>query len=95
MQEGLPRALIEGMSRACPAIGSTTAGIPELLENEVIFKRGNVKELKKVLERTIEGNLLRMAIRNFRKAKEYELSALNARRREIYNQYRRNVIGDN
>ena len=29
--EGLPRALVEGMSRGCPAIGSTVGGIPELL----------------------------------------------------------------
>lgn len=30
-QEGLPRSLIEAMSRGCPAIGSTAGGIPELL----------------------------------------------------------------
>src|SRR5699024_1507846 len=36
-QEGLPRALIEAMSRGVPAFGANTAGIPELLENEFIF----------------------------------------------------------
>src|SRR5690606_15570335 len=30
-QEGLPRALIEAMSRGLPAFGANTAGIPELL----------------------------------------------------------------
>ena len=29
-QEGLPRALVEAMSRACPCIGSSTGGIPEV-----------------------------------------------------------------
>ena len=49
-QEGLPRALIESMSRACPAIGSTTAGIPELLHKEAIFTRKKVDELVEVLK---------------------------------------------
>jgi len=30
--EGLPRALIEGMARALPAVGTAVGGIPELLE---------------------------------------------------------------
>lgn len=42
MQEGLPRALIEAMSRACPAIGSSTGGIPELLPSDAILKEGTL-----------------------------------------------------
>ena len=38
-QEGLPRALIEAMSRGLPAIGSRTGGIPELLSEEFIFEK--------------------------------------------------------
>ena len=33
LQEGLPRALIEAMSRGCPSVGMETGGIPELLDN--------------------------------------------------------------
>src|SRR5699024_742855 len=36
-QEGLPRALIEAMSRGLPSFGARTAGIPELLEDDFIF----------------------------------------------------------
>jgi glycosyltransferase involved in cell wall biosynthesis len=34
--EGLPRALIEAMSRACPAIATDVGGIPELLPQEYL-----------------------------------------------------------
>ena len=65
-QEGLPRALIEAMSRACPAIGSTTAGIPELLSEDAIFTRKKVPTLVKVL-RDMEDKTLRIkqAKRNY------------------------------
>lgn len=94
MQEGLPRSLIEAMSRACPAIGSTTAGIPELLENDDIFRRGNVKSLSNAICRVLESDLKCCATRNFEKAKEYEISKLNARRKKIYEHYRDYVVGD-
>lgn len=45
-QEGLPRALIEAMSNSIACIGSDAGGIPELLENELIFHKRNVKQLE-------------------------------------------------
>ena len=53
LQEGLPRALIEAMSRGCACIGSTTGGIPELLQKEYIFERKNVKSTVKIIENLI------------------------------------------
>lgn len=88
MQEGLPRSLIEAMSRACPAVGSTTGGIPELLNPSVIFKRGDVSSLTKVLDETLQSNLERLSIQNFNKAKEYQLPLINKRRETLYRQYR-------
>ena len=51
-QEGLPRALIEAMSRALPSFGANTAGIPELLEPEYIFSntRRNIDEICNILQ---------------------------------------------
>ena len=88
MQEGLPRAVIEAMSRACPVIGSTTGGIPELLEPEAIFKRGSVKSLCKVLEAYLNTDLKVHARVNFDKSKEYLLSELDARRDVLYHKYK-------
>ena len=44
LQEGLPRSVIEAMSRGCACIGAATAGIPELLESEYVVKRKSVQE---------------------------------------------------
>lgn len=87
MQEGLPRSLIEAMSRACPAIGSTTAGIPELLPNEYVFQRGNVNSLIKTMLYVFESNLEAASIQNFEKSKEYQIDVLNMRRTDIYKNY--------
>ncbi len=86
-QEGLPRALIEALSRACPAIGSTTAGIPELLQNENIFRNGDVNQICNILKRIISIDVSEICKENFEKAKEYQLSILDAKRKEIYEKY--------
>ena len=93
-QEGLPRALIEAMSRACPAIGSRIAGIPELLQEEALFEAGNIKQLTKTIERMIDSDLVAYANKNFSKVTEYELDKLNERRTKIYTQYRKDMIGE-
>src|SRR5690606_11449092 len=40
-QEGLPRVVIEALSRGRLALGSSAAGIPELLEQEHLHKPGD------------------------------------------------------
>lgn len=94
MQEGLPRSLIEAMSRACPAVGSTTAGIPELLQEEYIFQRGSVDDLTKVLRNSLLSDFKDIAIRNFEKSKEYQIDVLETRRSDIYKKYLEYVKGD-
>ncbi|MGG5460579.1 glycosyltransferase [Clostridium sp. B9] len=87
-QEGLPRALIEALSRACPAIGSTTAGIPELIQKDNVFKSGNINDILNKLKSIVSVDLSEIAKCNFQKAKEYELVILNNKRNEIYRKYR-------
>lgn len=43
--EGLPRALIEAMSRGCPCLASTAGGIPELLPARYLHKPGDHAKL--------------------------------------------------
>lgn len=94
MQEGLPRALIEAMSRGCPAIGSTTAGIPELLTQETIFKRGNVKSLIEAMKTVYSSDWCDLARINHNKSKEYQIDVLDDRRTNLYKKYRKYVVGD-
>jgi glycosyltransferase involved in cell wall biosynthesis len=92
MQEGLPRSLVEAFSRGCPAIGSTTGGIPELLDEDFIFKRGNVDSLVEVMKKFYKYDWASCAERNHKKAKEYVIDNLNERREKIYKEYRDAVI---
>lgn len=79
-QEGLPRALIEAMSRGCMCLGSKTAGIPELLQPEFIFPKGDVKEIVKQLLDITEEVQIAQAKRNYETAKEYDVNLLNEKR---------------
>lgn len=47
--EGLPRALLEAMSRGCPALASRCGGIPELLEPAALVPPGDAPALAEAL----------------------------------------------
>lgn len=84
LQEGLPRALLEAMSRACPCIGSTAGGIPELLSKKSIFKKKDYKKLVKLLL-TINNNTLKEeAKHNFEQIKNFNIKKLEEKRKSFY-----------
>lgn len=84
-QEGLPRALIEAMSRACPAIGSTTAGIPELLDHEAVFQRKHVDKLVEVMKRMYQKETrLYHAEKNHHAALAYQRDNIYERRNRLF-----------
>ena len=85
--EGMPRALIEAMSRACPAIGSNAGGIPELMDDKFIFEKSDEKQLASILIKFDEDKMIEQAKRNFDKAKEYEKSKLEKKRKEFYDDF--------
>jgi glycosyltransferase involved in cell wall biosynthesis len=86
-QEGLPRALIEAMSRGLPSIGSNVAGIPELLSEEVVFTKGDVPGICNVLDTLIGGDLERYANLNYIKSKKFNLLSLQKVRSEFFFKY--------
>lgn len=88
-QEGLPRSAIEAMSRGCLCVGSRIAGIPELLEPQFLFGKGNVNELAAILKGISYDSLVDQARRNFNKAKEYDCDLLNQRRRQFIEEFKR------
>jgi len=92
-QEGLPRSLIEAMSRGCPALSSSVAGIPELLDEKYLHQPGDYKELSKQIENYSidKEKLLLMANENFIKAKEYTNSKLNKRRSKFFKNFRDSI----
>ncbi|MCM1170967.1 MAG: glycosyltransferase family 4 protein [Clostridium sp.] len=88
-QEGLPRAVIEAMSRGLLCIGSDVAGIPELLDENWIFKRRkNVpKQIEDLLLKIDSDTMKGQAKRNFNEAKKYETDLLEQRRRSFFEKF--------
>lgn len=85
LQEGLPRALVEAMSRACPAVGMRTGGIPELINKDFVCKRKDYKEMAKKVELLINDKELmaNTATENFNKAKNFVKSKLEEKRKNF------------
>lgn len=85
-QEGLPRVVIEAMSRACPVLASSVAGTPELIEQKYLHKPGDDKKLYTDLK-NIWNNLeerISMANTNFELSKEYAQEILEERRSDFF-----------
>lgn len=89
-QEGLPRAVVEAMSRGCPIIGSTAGGIPELIDKEFLVRPKDSKELsRKILELVRNKDLMKeQATRNYEKSKEYSKNILDIRREEFLKDFK-------
>lgn len=94
LQEGLPRAVIEAMSKGCPVIGSTTGGIPELINSKYIFKKGQKNDLKRVLSEIKLEDMIGSARENYEKSKQYEKNYLDKKRGEYYKNFALKVRGD-
>ncbi|GAB2318566.1 hypothetical protein IRB23SM22_08240 [Alkalibacterium sp. s-m-22] len=89
-QEGLPRALIEAMSRAIPAFGARTAGIPELLDDKFIFSntKKNIDEIIKILKSFDKQAMTKQATRNYEESKKYDKNVIEERRRRFFEAFK-------
>ena len=94
-QEGLPRALIEAMSRGLPCLGAKTAGIPELLNTQCIFSNthNNYKIIAKMLNCLTTDKMKKLAKENFINAKDYEEEKINKIRFSFFNDFKKREIG--
>ncbi|MGY3815705.1 glycosyltransferase [Globicatella sulfidifaciens] len=90
-QEGLPRALVEAMSRAVPAFGARTAGIPELLDDKFIFSntRKNIDEICEILKSFDKETMTKQATRNYEESKKYDKGIIEERRREFFEDFKK------
>lgn len=86
-QEGLPRALIEAMSRALPSIGANTAGIPELLHQEFIFSntKKNIGEISSLLKSMNKKTMKDEAMANYQEAQNYDKELIEKKREIFFN----------
>lgn len=88
-QEGMPRILIEAMSRASISIGSNVGGIPELLDNDCLVEKNDFKRLASKIYKIINDKEYQVEIanRNFNKSKEYTCDKLYNIRKKFYDEF--------
>ncbi len=84
-QEGLPRSLVEAMSRANPCLGSDAGGVPELLPAKWIHQKGDIDKLAEHLLKMLgdKDKMKEAATTNFKKGKQFEIDTLERRRTEF------------
>lgn len=87
--EGLPRSVVEAMSRACPCLTSNAGGIPELIDEAFMHSPRDYKKLALDLMKMIEDKDLQMksATQNFEKAKEYKKEKLFKVKKEFWQNF--------
>lgn len=75
-QEGLCRAIVEAMSRACPVICSDIGGNYELIDDQYLFQCGDFHKLADLIE-CMSSDFANQATRNFSKSKAYDKNRLD------------------
>lgn len=84
--EGLPRAIIEAMAYGLPCIGSSVAGIPELLSPDSIVRPNDVEGLADKILRFISDTQFaqKEANKNWMESKKYHNDILTKKRLSFY-----------
>lgn len=92
LQEGLPRAVIEALSRACPVIGTRTAGTPELIDIECVVDKKSPNDIVRAIsEISNKQDFLRLAENNFKRAADFRIDILDDRRNSFFEQIKSEI----
>ncbi len=96
LQEGLPRAMIEAMSRGLPCYGARTGGIPELIDRSCVCRtnRRIVSEITRFLLEHTKEKAAEMAKRNYTEAQKYAADLLKERQYEFLLEFSKSVTGE-
>ncbi|WP_216830623.1 glycosyltransferase [Alkalihalobacterium elongatum] len=89
LTEGLPRALIEAMSRGLPCVASSVGGIPELINNDLTHKPKSEKELAEKIDYLLNNQVMMLdeANRNYLYSKNFTTDVLNNRRKLFWESF--------
>lgn len=88
--EGLPRAVLEAMSRGLPVIASDVGGVPELLNPEFLFPAGDSEAIATKIETLLaRRDFEEIGINNYERSKRYDRLLLNSRRTTMLESFRK------
>ncbi|MGN1310298.1 MAG: glycosyltransferase family 4 protein [Clostridia bacterium] len=87
MTEGMPRSLIEAMSRGCPCIGTQVGGISELLDEDMMIKKKNYKQLAQRISDIINDKekMIFYSEKNIKKVVKYQSNDINKEIEKYHN----------
>lgn len=81
--EGLPRSVVEAMSRALPVLASNVGGLPELVDAEWLFPKGDAEAIADGIERIgLEANSAAQA--SFKSAERFDSERLMKMKTAFY-----------
>ena len=92
--EGLPRALIEAMSRGALALASTAGGIAELLPADLLHTPGDKRKLARdmvAMTSSAQESLQKIATANFKTAQNYTDDILAPKRAQFWSDFAKRV----
>ena len=93
--EGMPRALIEAISRGCAGVGSNVGGIPELLPCDMVINPKDYIQLEaKIVELSSKTKLISASNDSFKIAQNYEYSYLKAKKDSFYKRVKQELSID-
>lgn len=86
LTEGMPRATIEAMAMGCPVIGSRVGGIPDIVSNKFIHKKGDYRSLSDHIAYLYRNRkeLHKEALLSLEKVYPYLKSNLDKKRKDFY-----------
>lgn len=88
----MPEPNLFSPSPSMTIVGARVAGIPEFLSDDYLVKKGSVDEIVRVLSTNMDKeSMMKQAETNFKKASEYTLDIINARRQKFFDTF----INDN
>ena len=86
--EGLSRAIVEAMSRACPVICSDVGGNGELVDSEFLFPRGDISLLAQKIHLMMQSNKMSQSAQmNFARSKLFEKGLLDTKRHDFFKEF--------
>lgn len=93
-QEGLPRATIEGMSRALPCIVSDAGGLPELIDDRFVHNKGDFKALAELIVLLLSEHdvYCSESERNLKESRRYSSNLLSIKRNAFFNEYKKVLV---